>query len=572
MLDEISIENLGVISRAQIPLSAGLTAITGETGAGKTMLLTGLDLLMGGKADVGRVRAGAERACAEGHVMLSPRSPVRARVEEAGGVVDDDGGLVLVRTITAGRSRAHVGGRSVPQTVLAELAQDLVTVHGQSDQLRLRSPRRQREALDAFAGPEHAAVLADHHALWTERHGIVEEIDRLESQRDERAREAELLRLGLAEVERVDPQPREDVELTHEIARLANVEDLRARTADAHGAIAGDEYDTSGAPSAIELVERARRDLDQATQHDDTLARLAERVAEAGYQLTEAAADISGYLQGLAVDPGRLEAANARRAELTQLTRSYGADIDAVLAWASDAGLRLLDLEGGDERIEDLRARLEDVDARLTELAAALSTTRREAGTRLGEAVSIELDGLAMAGARLEIDVAPDEPGPWGRDAVTMLLRPHPGAPASPLGKGASGGELSRVMLAIEVVLATAAHDRRDGDLPTFVFDEIDAGIGGRAALEVGRRLAALARTAQVVVVTHLAQVAAYADHHVVVTKSTQSDGDVVTQSDVSVVSDEARVRELARMLSGQDESEAARTHAAELLRAARVG
>ena len=572
MLEEIVIENLGVISRAHIPLAPGLTAITGETGAGKTMLLTGLDLLLGGKADSERVRTGADRALAEGRFVLAPGSAVAERVEDAGGALDDDGSLVVLRTITSGRSRAHLGGRSVPQSVLADLAEELVTVHGQSDQLRLRSPRRQRDALDTFAGAAHARALNDYHALWTKRGAVVEEIDRLASQRDDRAREAELLRLGLAEVERVDPQPHEDTELDAEIARMSNVEDLRARTAVAHDAVTGDEFASGDAPSAVALVERARRELEAAAAHDPSLARLAERAAEIGFQLAELAADLSGYLQDLAVDPGRLEEANTRRAQLGQLTRSYGSDVDTVLEWASAAGLRLLDLEGGDERLADLAARRDEIDAALTERAATISATRREVGARLAELVSAELDGLAMAGARLEVEIRPDEPGPWGADAVVMSLRPHPGAPASPLGKGASGGELSRVMLAIEVVLAQAAREERGGGVPTFVFDEVDAGIGGRAALEVGRRLAALARSAQVVVVTHLAQVAAYADQHLVVTKSTGSGGDVVTQSDVTVVTSDDRVTELARMLSGQEESDAARTHAAELLAAADMG
>lgn len=572
MLEEIVIENLGVISRAHIPLAAGLTAITGETGAGKTMLLTGLDLLLGGKADPDRVRTGTDRALAEGRFALASGSPVADRVEDAGGTLDDDGSLVILRTITAGRSRAHLGGRSVPQGILADLAEHLVTVHGQSDQLRLRSPRRQREALDRFAGSAHARAIEEYHTLWTERQGVDDEVARLVAQRDDRAREAELLRLGLAEVERVDPQPHEDTDIDAELGRLSNVEDLRARAAQAHDAIAGDDFMTGDAPTAIALVDRARRELEAAATLDPELGRAAERAAEVGFQLDEIAADLSGYLQDLAVDPGRLEEANARRAALSQLTRSYGSDIDAVLVWASSAGLRLLDLEGGDERLAALTARRAELNTLLGERAAEISATRQQVGDRLAELVSDELEGLAMAGARLEVDVTPDDPGPWGADAVVMSLRPHPGAPASPLGKGASGGELSRLMLAIEVVLAQAARKERGGAVPTFVFDEIDAGIGGRAALEVGRRLAALARSAQVVVVTHLAQVAAYADQHLVVTKSSDASGDVVTQSGVRVVTAEDRVTELARMLSGQEGSDAARTHAAELLDAADMG
>lgn len=573
MLEEITIENLGVIGVAHVPLGAGLTAITGETGAGKTMLLTGLSLLMGGKADSARVRAGAEQAAVEGRVAVPPDSSVRARVEEAGGSVDDDGSVVLLRTVAAqGRSRAHAGGRSVPQAVLAELAEELVTVHGQSDQLRLRSPQRQREALDAFAGPEHHAVLAEYRETWAARQGTAEEIDRLRAESQDRGREAELLRLGLAEVERVDPQPQEDHELDAEILRLSNVEDLRAGASTAHGLVAGEDFDASGAPTAVELVEQARRALEGAGDRDPELAGFATRAADAGYLLADLGTDLSAYLHSLASDPARLETAQARRAELAGLTRSYGQDVDEVLAWASTAGLRLLELEGSDDRLAELGDRERALTDRLAELAGALSAGRTEAAGRLATAVTAELEGLAMAGARLDVVVTtdPQDLGPWGADAVSMELTPHPGAPASPLGKGASGGELSRVMLALEVALARPAAT---GAQPaTMVFDEVDAGVGGRAALEVGRRLARLARTTQVIVVTHLAQVAAFADHQIVVSKSTDAAGDVVTRSDVREVAGDDRVAELARMLSGQDESDAARTHAAELLAAATVG
>lgn len=567
MLEEISLENIGVITHARIPLAPGLTAITGETGAGKTMLLTGLDLLMGGKADPGRVRTGTERAAAEGTFVLAPGAPARDRVADAGGEVDDDGTLIVLRTVAAaGRSRAHLGGRTVPQAVLAEIAGELVTVHGQADQLRLRSPRRQREALDAYLGRHHLGLLASYRDAWAERTAVGEEAARLLAERDDRAREAELLRLGLAEIERVDPRAGEDTELDALVERLSNVEEIRARAADAHAALVGDDSGDDR-PHVIALVDHARRTLEQAGEHDPDLADLATRLADAGYALAEVGAELSSHLVGLEADPAALERAHERRAELTALTRSYGQDAAAVLEWASRAGLRLLELEGGDERLAALRERRDALDALLADTAAALGEARRRGAHVFADQVSAELDGLAMAGARLVVDVSETELGPYGADEVTISLVPHAGAPASPLGRGASGGELSRVMLAVEVVLA-ASHG---GESPSFVFDEIDAGIGGRAALEVGARLARLARDAQVIVVTHLAQVAAYADQHVVVTKSTAADGDVVTQSDVRAVAGDERLAELARMLSGQD-SEAARAHAAELLRSTIVG
>ncbi|HEX5334209.1 MAG TPA: DNA repair protein RecN [Cellulomonas sp.] len=579
MLEEIRIENLGVIGRAHVTLGPGLTVLTGETGAGKTMVLTGLNLLLGGKADPATVRSGATSAAVEGRVMVPGDSPVLARASEAGAQLDDDGGLVIVRTVGAatadgpGRSRAHLGGRSVPQGVLAELADDLVTVHGQADQARLRSPSRQREALDAFAGGAHALVLAEYREAWSRRQVVLAELATLTDRAQDRAREAELLRLGIAEVERVDPQPGEDIVLGAEIERLSYAEDLRTAASGAHAALVGDDgSDVPEALAASAAVEQARRMLEQAGAHDVSLAALATRVAEAGYLLADAAIELSGYLQDLAADPARLEAAQRRRAELTSLTRSYGADVTAVLAWADASGRRLLELDGGDERLAALADERDALTARIADAGARVSRARAEAAEVLGSTVSAELTGLAMAGAQLRVEVEPaDAPGPHGLDRVEMLLVPHAGAPARPLGKGASGGELSRVMLAIEVALATApgGGDHRPG---TFVFDEVDAGVGGKAAVEVGRRLAMLALDSQVLVVTHLAQVAAFADRHLVVTKSQAGGVDVVTESDVRAVVGPDRVRELARMLSGQEDSEAARTHAAELLELSGVG
>ncbi|WP_298460201.1 DNA repair protein RecN [uncultured Cellulomonas sp.] len=571
MIEEIRIENLGVISRAQVGLGAGLTVLTGETGAGKTMVLTGLNLLLGGKADTGAVRTGQRSASVEGRIALDSGSPVAARAQDAGADLDDDGTLVVLRTVAAeGRSRAFLGGRSVPQGVLGEIADDLVTVHGQADQARLRSPARQRQALDAFAGAGHGTTLATYRAAWSELAALEEEIGDLTARAQDRAREAELLRLGLAEVERVDPQPGEDVELAAETERLAHAEDLRAAATGAHAALTGDDTGTADA-TALVAVDSARRLLEQAGHHDPVLAALATRLAEVAYALTDVSTEVSGYLQDLQADPLRLEAVQQRRADLNQLTRSYGADVAEVLAWYDTAGRRLLELDGGGERLAGLTGRRSEVLSTLGELADTLTAGRRRAAQALADAVTAELGGLAMAGAQLRVEVTgADELGPWGQDAVEMLLVSHAGAPARPLGKGASGGELSRVMLAIEVALATSPESGAHRP-PTFVFDEVDAGVGGKAAVEVGRRLASLAAGAQVLVVTHLAQVAAFADTHLVVTKGSAGDADTVTESDVRPVTGPERVRELARMLSGQD-SQAARVHAAELLELSGVG
>ncbi|MBC7290053.1 MAG: DNA repair protein RecN, partial [Actinotalea sp.] len=501
-----------------------------------------------------------------------PASPALARAREAGAEVDDDGTLVAVRTVAAqGRSRAFLGGRSVPQAVLAEVAEELVTVHGQSDQMRLRSPRRQREALDAFAGPAHLARLGQYRQRWAELQELQAELDDLVGHAQEREREAELLRIGLAEVERVDPQPDEDVALAVEAERLGHAEDLRTAASSAYVALAGDETGTPDAGAVVD-VDRARRLLEQAAVHDEELGRLATRVAEIGYLLDDVAGDLAGYVEGLEADPGRLEAVQQRRAELTTLARAHGGTVAAALTWARESGLRLLELDGSGDRSQEVRARIAEVETALQDLAATISTARADAARSLASAVTAELEGLAMAGSTLEVRLTPVEPaGPWGAEDVELLLVAHAGAPARPLGQGASGGELSRVMLAIEVALATA-EESGAARPPTFVFDEVDAGVGGRAAVEVGRRLAELARQAQVVVVTHLPQVAAFADRQLVVTKSTGADGDVVTVSDVREVTGDDRVAELARMLSGQEDSAAALEHAAELLDRSSVG
>jgi DNA repair protein RecN (Recombination protein N) len=576
VIEEIRIENLGVIGRAHVELGPGLTVLTGETGAGKTLVLSALNLLLGGKADPATVRVGSTAASVEGRVVLDPGASAIARATEAGADLDDDGSLVLLRTVgagtdgTTGRSRAYVGGRSVPQGLLAELADELVTVHGQADQARLRSPSVQRDALDEFVGAAHREVLASYRGAWAHRARVEAELADLIDRARDRTREAELLRLGLAEVERVDPQPDEDVTLADEVERLSHAEDLRTAASGAHTALVGAEDGADEGAAAVGTIELARRLLEHEGSHDPALAALATRIAEAGYLLADVSTDLAAYLVDLQADPARLDAAQRRRAELGSLTRSYGSTIAEVLAWADSAGRRLLDLDGGEERIEELREERARLDAELAALAQQLSDGRCRGAERLSAVVSDELAGLAMGGAELRVVVeTADEPGPHGADRVEMLLAPHAGAPARPLGKGAAGGELSRVMLAIEVALATAPGATRPG---TFVFDEVDAGVGGRAAVEVGRRLSSLAQGSQVLVVTHLAQVAAFADRHLVVTKSTADGVDVVTESDVRLVTQDERVRELARMLSGQEDSDAARTHAAELLELSSVG
>ncbi|MCL1900372.1 MAG: DNA repair protein RecN, partial [Promicromonosporaceae bacterium] len=446
---------------------------------------------------------------------------------------------------------------AVPAAVLAGIADELATVHGQADQQRLKAPSRQRAALDDFAGPTHLGALVKYRQAWQQLAALRAEAADLSARTTERAREAELLRLGLAEIERVDPQPGEDARLTAVIGRLGNVETLRVAATTAYEALSSE---AAGASPALDLLHAAERALDGAATEDPSLAALATRAKEATYLVSDLAVELSGYVDGLEADPHELEASHQRLAELRGL-RAYGQTLEEVLAWASTAGLRLLDLDDGGGRLTALGEQIAALEQDLTARADALSATRRRAAEALGRAVTAELQGLAMSEARLSVVIEPAEPSVSGSDAVSFNLIPHRNAPPRPLGKGASGGELSRVMLAIEVALAEAGTTTEH--LPTFVFDEVDAGVGGKAAVEVGRRLAKLAQRTQVIVVTHLAQVAAFADRQLVVTKAAGPDGAV---TGVEVVDGERRTAELARMLSGQEDSAAALEHARELL------
>ncbi|RRO18798.1 DNA repair protein RecN [Saccharopolyspora rhizosphaerae] len=571
------IQGLGVIDDATLALHAGLTVVTGETGAGKTMVVTGLHLLSGGRADASRVRAGAQRAVVEGRFATTPDSPAAKVAGDAGAEPDDDGSLIALRTVTAdGRSRAHLGGRSVPNGVLAELSEQVLAVHGQNDQLRLLRSGEQRAVLDRFAGEPVLHVLADYQRVRAEWAEAVRELTERTERSRELSREADMLRHGLAEVEAVNPEPGEDVSLVDEARRLADVDQLREIAAGAQQALSGSADGDPDAPGAIGLIGEAARKL--SSSEDPALRELEPRVAEAVAVLSDVGGELGSYLDKLDADPARLEQVLARQAELKQLTKKYAADVDGVLTWAEDARSRLSGMDTSEEALAALAARRDELAGELAEHAKALSGARAEAAGRLAEAVSEELSGLAMAQAKLQVVVHQKEAesgdpnglpvdgrslhaGPDGVDEVELQLIAHSGAPALPIHKGASGGELSRVMLALEVVLADA------DTVPTLVFDEVDAGVGGRAAVEIGRRLARLARTHQVIVVTHLPQVAAFADRHLVVDKGAADGG--LTKSDVRLVSDERRVVELARMLAGMESTETGRAHAEELLETA---
>jgi DNA repair protein RecN (Recombination protein N) len=570
MLEEIRIGSLGVIESSTLELGPGLTVITGETGAGKTMVVTALGLLLGGRADSGAVRTGAKAARVEGVLNIEAAgTALRASVEEAGGEVED-GRLLIARQISAeGRSRAFAGGVSVPASLLAELVDPLVAVHGQSDQHRLLKPAAQRRALDRFAGDAASRARQRFGGLYRSLRETEAELDEVIRTARERAREADLLRFGLDEIEAIAPEPGEDAALAAEESRLGFADTLRAAAVQAREALSSED----GGADALGAVSAARKLLDGVREHDPEVAGLAERLAEASYLLSDVAADVSSYAAGVDTDPARLAAVSERRAALTALTRKYGETIDEVLAWSQDAAQRLLTLEDTEGHIETLRARCVQLREELAQVGEELSGLRAAAATRLGEVVTAELTALAMPHATLGVRITrSDDPdglavgertvafSASGIDEVEIVLAANKGAEARPLGKGASGGELSRVMLAIEVALAET------NPVPTFVFDEVDAGVGGKAAVEVGRRLAMLARHAQVLVVTHLPQVAAFADQHHVVRKS--SDG-VVTTSGLVTLSEDERVKELSRMLAGLEESETAMAHAQELLEAA---
>lgn len=567
MIEELSIRDLGVIGEAHLPLGPGFTALTGETGAGKTMIVTALGLLLGERADSQVLRKGSAAAVVEGHWLIDAAGSVAARVTDAGGDLDPAGdgraALLLSRSVSAeGRSRAVVGGRTTPVGVLTELGRELVVVHGQADQVRLRSATAQREALDRFAGAELAGVLEEYQGTFRRWQSGQGELEVLVAERDRRAREAEDLRLAIEEIESVAPRRGEDVELAERAERLGNLEDLRLAAAGAHELISADLSDDGS--DVLGLLDSARRQLERVAGHDAALVPIAEAIANASFAVSDVSAQLSSYLGGLDADGAHeLEAIQERRAQLAALVRKHGQSLDETIDFLDVGSSRLLELDNDSDRIERLRGDVAADREALIVLADRLSDIRSVAAATLSERVTAELSALAMADAAVTVEV--DSSGDYslaGRDQVAILLRPHRGAEPRPLGRGASGGELSRVMLAIEVVIAGS------DPVPTFIFDEVDAGVGGASAIEIGKRLARLARSAQVLVVTHLPQVAAFATNHLRVVKSTEGE---ITASSVQQLQGEERAGELARMLSGLADSESGLAHARELLETAQA-
>lgn len=563
MLAEIAISNLGVISHASAELSPGLTVLTGETGAGKTMVVTGLRLLTGGRADASRVRTGAKEAVVEGAFSIEglPEptiDDVRSVAEGAGAQPDENGEYLVSRSVKAsGRSSAHLGGRKVPAAALGDLAAHLLTIHGQNDQLRLLAPEQQLAALDRF-DPAIAPKLEAYREVYTEWRQAVKSLKERTEKRLELAQEMDRLRFAIEEIDAVSPQAGEDDELVATINRLQDVDALReaAQTAlvaidgaEAVGAFGADEEEP-----ASDLVGKAQAAL--ASSSDEALRELGVRLGEVARVLADVSAELGAYTADLPSDPDELERLLQRQQELKSLTRKYAPDIAGVVAWREKAGKRLGQIDTSEEAVDKLKTQVAKLESEMKTRAAALTKARAKAAKRLGEAVTEELHGLAMPKAQLRVEVAEAKFGRDGADTVEITLAPNAALEPKPLATSASGGELSRVMLALEVILSESSSGA------TLVFDEVDAGVGGRAAVEIGRRLARLARRNQVIVVTHLPQVAAYANTHLHVSKDV---GDEAVTSGVGTLDDEERIEELARMMAGLDDSDTGRAHATEL-------
>jgi DNA repair protein RecN (Recombination protein N) len=550
MLVELHIANLGVIEDVTLDFASGLNVLTGETGAGKTMVVSAVELLLGARADADRVGGGAASALVEGRLVPPP-----AGAEEWLGDGDDE--LVICREVAAeaGRSRARIGGRLAPASALATCVGGVIELHGQSESARLVAPAVQRALLDRAGGPVLAAVLDDYRMAYQGWRQASDELEALRDSQRDRLRELDRLRYELGEIDEVAPTDDEDSSLEAELRRLEHAESLVGAAAAGAAAVTGEggARDTLGAALAALRGEAGV---------DAELDALLERVAGLAAEAQELGFDLTSYAEELELDPARLEVLRDRHAALVRLTRKYGQaasgqiDVTGVRAYADLARARLSALEGGDVRAGELSAQVTALAANLETAAQRLRDGRRTAGQRLVLAVEEHLADLAMGAARMQVVVEEVAPATHGADRVTFLLTADPGQPALPVGKGASGGERSRVALALRLALADA------DDTPVLVFDEVDAGIGGATALAVGRKLAQLARGRQVLCVTHLAQLAAHADAHFVVTKA--AGGDRV-RATVRRLEEPQRITELSRMLSGSVDSVAAAEHAAEM-------
>ncbi len=563
-LEEISIRNLGIIEQSELELGRGLNVLTGETGAGKTMILTALNLVLGGKSDSSLVRHGSERLVATAQFSVTKDS--KDQLDEIGAEVDGSS-LIVTRTVNSdGKSKASCGGVTVPAGTLADVTEPLIEIHGQSANSQIVKPARQRELLDRFGGTAVASSLSDYQEKYSEYLELKDRIKAMKASANKRDGEIAELEEFLAAWAKLKAVRNEPSSVEDEIKRLSSVEDLRIASSGAMSALDSEE---SG---ALTLLHSARRFLDAAKGKDSKLEEIAERVAESLFILDDASSDLASYATSLEADPERLDYLQNRKAELNLFTKRWGgtesADEELVLlaAKAKSGKESIADLKGGDERIAELETELAKIKKSLLAAAQKLSKARSASAESLSQSVTSEIQALSMPHTRFFAEVlSPDYSGALkesdftqlGCDEVSMQIQGQDDGPKIALGKGASGGEMSRIMLGLEVVIA------KSHPVGTYIFDEVDAGVGGKAAIEVGKRLHALAQNSQVIVVTHLPQVAAWADTHFVVKKS--SDGSVV-QSGVSKLGQSERVEEIARMLAGLEESSSAREHAAELL------
>lgn len=563
MLEELEIHNLGPIRSALIAPAGGMTAITGETGAGKSMLLSAIRLISGGPSDGGRVSVGASEAWAQG-VFEVASSPAAVAAAHEAGFEPEDGELFLSRKVPAsGRSRSMLSGRSVPRSVLGSIAAELVTIHGQADQLRIASSTRQREFLDRYAGDDVALVA--YGKAWNALRAMDDRLKRLSSQESSMRQQADYLRESIERINRIDPQPGEMAELRARRDRIENAAEIAEGVNRALSALdASQVVDDVESSSATDLIDRASQAL-RAIHVDGVFSELADRLDSISTDLSDVVFTLSGEVDN---DLGMedLDAINGRIHELDELVRRWGPELSDVIAWRDQAVFDLEDLDASPEKVSQLQAEREKLFGEALKAARAVSKRRVAAAKELAAKVTAELESLAMSGSKLEIHVSEREHlDASGADGIDFLFTPFPGSPQMPMGKSASGGELSRLMLALELV-AAEKHVVAGGSVPpmTFIFDEVDAGVGGKTAVELGARLAKLAQSAQVIVVTHLPQVASWADEQYVVAKGEMDDGSIATT--INQVRGEARVHEIARMLSGS-ESEASLEHAEELLK-----
>ncbi len=552
MLTEISVENVALIEEATLELSPGLNAITGETGAGKTLLATALQLLLGGRARSEAVRAGAPRATVEGTFEL-PEETHASVLEEALGdlaeEVEAEDGIVLRRTLTAdGRSRCYVGGVTVPVRALSSLGERMVSYHGQREQARLTEPAKQLAILDDFLDEKALRAREEREILWRAVERDRRELEEITASSEARLREIDFLRFQVSELEAAGYSAQELAGLTRERDRLRNVTDLLQSTAAAAAALSPEE-----GGGAIEAVGGATTELERAARYDGSLSGLLERLGGLSAELEDVLYELRSYVDGLEADPGRLEAVEDRLAALRALERKYGDDVEAYL---EEARGRLKRMENLDEETAGLEARISEGERRLKDLAAKITAGREEAAERLSVKVQENLADLNLEKTMFRAELVPVAPGPSGVERVEFVIRPNPGEPELPVRRYASGGELSRIMLAIRL-----AQERVEPGA-TYVFDEVDAGIGGETAMAVGAKLRELGERNQVLTITHLPQIASEALSHVVVSKE-EVGGRTITR--IRRVEGEERLRELARMLSGRID-EASLAHASELL------